>query len=89
MVKMCPGLGKIALYDVKNPLIVVQAVSAASCLTMILYHSYFCYSFVSSFPYSYHKLGLGAAITVIWCFDTSIWVFSKPQTLYFGCFGAP
>ena len=23
------------------------------------------------------------------CFDTSVWVFSKPQTLYFGCLSAP
>ena len=23
------------------------------------------------------------------CSDTSVWVFSKPQTLYFGCLGAP
>ena len=23
------------------------------------------------------------------CFNTSIWVFCKPQTLYFGCLGAP
>ena len=33
----------------------MQVVGTASCLTMILYHSYFC-SFVSLFPYSYHKL---------------------------------
>ena len=23
------------------------------------------------------------------CFDTSIWIFTKPQTLYFSCLGAP
>ena len=23
------------------------------------------------------------------CFDTSLWVFNKPQTLYFSCLGAP
>ena len=23
------------------------------------------------------------------CSDTSVWVFNKPQTLYFGCLGAP
>ena len=23
------------------------------------------------------------------CFDTIVWVFNKPQTLYFGCLSAP
>ena len=23
------------------------------------------------------------------CFDTSVWVFSKPQTFHFSCLGAP
>ena len=23
------------------------------------------------------------------CFDTSVWVFTKPQTLYLSCLGAP
>ena len=34
----------------------MQADGIASCLTMILCHSYFSYSFVSLLLYSYHKL---------------------------------
>ena len=35
------------------------------------------------------RLSFNAIITVIWVFDTSVWVFGKPQTLYFGCLSAP
>ena len=35
------------------------------------------------------QLSLEAAITVIWVFDTSVWVFNKPQTLCFSCLSAP
>ena len=36
-----------------------------------------------------HDRALGLLLLSSGCFDTSIWVFSKPQTLYFGCLGAP
>ena len=37
------------------------------------------------------QLSLRAAAAVLssGCFGTSIWVFNKPQTLYFGCLSAP
>ena len=36
-----------------------------------------------------HDRALGLLLLSSGCFNTSIWVFSKPQTLYFGCLGAP
>ena len=39
-----------------------------------------------------HSWALGVWLLLLLssgCFDTSIWVFTKPQTLYFGCLGAP
>ena len=36
-----------------------------------------------------HDRALGLLLLLSRCFDTSIWVFSKPQTLYFGCLSAP
>ena len=36
-----------------------------------------------------HDQALGLLLLLSGCFNTSVWVFSKPQTLYFGCPGAP
>ena len=36
-----------------------------------------------------HDRASGAAVLSSGCFDTSVWVFNKPQTLYFGCLNAP
>ena len=36
-----------------------------------------------------HDQALGLLLLSSGCFDASIRVFNKPQTLYFGCFGAP
>ena len=36
-----------------------------------------------------HDQASGLLLLASGCFDTSIWVFNKPQTLYFGCLGAP
>ena len=39
-----------------------------------------------------HNQALGIQLLLLLssgCFDTSIWVFNKPQTLYFACLGAP
>ena len=36
-----------------------------------------------------HDQALGLLLLSSGCSDTSIWVFSKPQTLYFGCLSAP
>ena len=36
-----------------------------------------------------HNQALGLLLLSSGCFDTSIWLFSKPQTLYFSCLGAP
>ena len=36
-----------------------------------------------------HDRALGLLLPLSGCFNTSIWVFSKPQTLYFSCLGAP
>ena len=33
--------------------------------------------------------GLGLLLLSSGCFDTSVWVFNEPQTLYFSCLGAP
>ena len=36
-----------------------------------------------------HDWSLGATLLLSsGCFDTSVWVFNKPQTLYFGCLSA-
>ena len=32
---------------------------------------------------------LGLLLLSSGCFNTSIWVFNKPQTLYFGCLSPP
>ena len=31
----------------------------------------------------------GLLLLLSGCFDTSVWVFNKPQTLYFSCLSAP
>ena len=36
-----------------------------------------------------HDQALGLLLLLSGCFDISIWVIGKPQTLYFGCLGAP
>ena len=39
-----------------------------------------------------HNQALGVWLLLLLlsgCFNTSIWVFTKPQTLYFGCLSAP
>ena len=36
-----------------------------------------------------HDPASGLLLLLSGCFDTSVWVFSKPQTLYFSCLSAP
>ena len=39
-----------------------------------------------------HNQALGIQLLLLLssgCFDKSIWVFTKPQTLYFSCLSAP
>ena len=36
-----------------------------------------------------HDQASGLLLLSSGCLDTSIWVVSKPQTLYFGCLSAP
>ena len=36
-----------------------------------------------------HDQALGLLLLSSGCFNTSVWVFSKPHTLYFGCLSAP
>ena len=36
-----------------------------------------------------HGQASGLLLLLSGCFDISIWVIGKPQTLYFGCLGAP
>ena len=36
-----------------------------------------------------HDRASGLLLLLYGCFDTSVWVFYKPQTLHFGCLGAP
>ena len=36
-----------------------------------------------------HDQALGLLLLSSGSFDTSVWVFNKPQTLYFGCLSAP
>ena len=35
-----------------------------------------------------HNQALGLLLMLSGCFNTRDWVFSKPQTLYFGCLSA-
>ena len=35
-----------------------------------------------------HDQALGLLLLLSGCFGTSIWVFNKPQTLYFSCLSA-
>ena len=36
-----------------------------------------------------HDQASGLLLLSSGCLDTSVWVVSKPQTLYFGCLSAP